>query len=370
MQKQIYIHVGPPKTGTSIIQSWLNKNRLQLLSESNVYYPSHDIDQNHISSGHNQLFLEKREGQRAFFCHEKFQLLLDDFSHRNVDILLLSSEYFFYQIPEFLKYSNQYRLHIIAYIRPEYEFIESIYNQSVKRNFQDMPIALRKNIRYSYLDTLIEYLDKYSKEFFILRAYGAEHFFEPNIVHDLLETLNVPARFEIDIQGPGVNTSYSFECLEFKRWLNKFKLSDLDVLLDRMLQTYGRGEHRYSLLPQDIYDRYKLDSIKKIEKIHKHCTISEFDKLVDYIGASVRPSYMHQELHDVHLQKVFTFLLKQNYDFCNSLYTSINELPNLSDMDKHRLVIMGSQLKDEEPPLGFIAKFKNKFAKLKFGQEK
>ena len=50
MQKTIFIHVGPPKTGTSAIQNWFSKNA-DMLRTKGLFYPEHALDPNGVSSG-------------------------------------------------------------------------------------------------------------------------------------------------------------------------------------------------------------------------------------------------------------------------------------------------------------------------------
>ena len=50
LNKEIYIHVGPPKTGTSAVQKWLSSNQ-SFLKKQGVFYPSHSVDANGVSSG-------------------------------------------------------------------------------------------------------------------------------------------------------------------------------------------------------------------------------------------------------------------------------------------------------------------------------
>jgi hypothetical protein len=363
MKKSIYVHVGPPKTGTSILQSWLKSQSVRLLNASTVFYPDHDIDQNQVSSGHNQLFLEAKVGHKTQFNHQKFSALLSTFDAMNKDILLLSSEYFFYQIPEFVKYADKYKIKFIAYVRPEFEFIESIYNQSVKRNKQNMPMPMRNEIRYSYLDTLLEYLSTVGAEYFLLRAYGSRDFFEKNIVTDFLSIFAIETLADKDTIVPIVNSSYSFECLEFKRWINNFEIAELDNVLDKKLQSYPHTGQNYSLIPQQIYNTYKVQTLDKISLINEKCKIENHQKLISYINQTSRPVYMHQELHDAHLIKVLDFLQTQDLEFSKALFSALCAQDNLSEKDKHRISIFRSELKKRSKNENLIHVLFNKLFK-------
>ena len=58
--KQIIIHVGPAKTGTSALQYFLLRNRNEL-KKVGYYYPEHRIDENDISGGHSKLDIKKKQ---------------------------------------------------------------------------------------------------------------------------------------------------------------------------------------------------------------------------------------------------------------------------------------------------------------------
>ena len=53
LMKNIYLHIGTPKTGTSALQSFLLNNSEEL-DRQGYDYPEHKVDVNHISSGNGQ----------------------------------------------------------------------------------------------------------------------------------------------------------------------------------------------------------------------------------------------------------------------------------------------------------------------------
>jgi hypothetical protein len=348
MKKTIFIHVGPPKTGTSVIQSWLNLNNEHLSKYADIYYPAHITDENQVSSGHNRLILEREKDGKSTFSHQKFKELLKTFKAKNESNLLLSSEYFFYQIPSFFEYSNQYNIIFIAYIRPEFEFIESIYNQSVKRNGQSQPMAIRTTINNTYLNTVLDFIERFGNEFFILRAFGSRNFFSQNIISDFLSLFDSIDLNRFAINAPRINTSYSFDSLEFKRWTNSFALDDLDSVLDKKLQSYQGSNFDYTLIPLNTYNDYKIQSVKKISLINSKCPIYNYDKLIEYINLTSRPAYMHQELYDSHLIKIVRFLCNDDLAFCNRLYRSLISKPGISEIDIQRLKIFHLEMSNHQ----------------------
>ena len=78
--KQIIVHQGPAKTGTSALQYFLLKNQNEL-KKVGYHYPTHKIDENNISGGHyNRKFNIKKT--------------ISEFLESNYHTLILSSEQF------------------------------------------------------------------------------------------------------------------------------------------------------------------------------------------------------------------------------------------------------------------------------------
>jgi hypothetical protein len=133
LKKEIYIHVGPPKTCTSAIQKWLNENQNFLLL-SKILYPAHSVEVNGVSSGTVRAIYNVDENKRLNLSVERLQTLLAKFEQGDNRILLMSSEFFFTRMKELKNHIPSVKF--IAYLRNPIEIKESNYNQSVKRHFQ------------------------------------------------------------------------------------------------------------------------------------------------------------------------------------------------------------------------------------------
>jgi hypothetical protein len=74
---KIFIYVGPPKTGTSVIQHWCNTNR-EVLAREEIYYPTHKLDANGISSGNLLNLYDRNETSGELtYSDKKFNLLVN-----------------------------------------------------------------------------------------------------------------------------------------------------------------------------------------------------------------------------------------------------------------------------------------------------
>ena len=371
MNKKVIVHVGPPKTGTSVLQNWFNNNR-DLLSQHGVFYPTHTVDANGVSSGNKNEVLDVDEAGVTTFSASKYCNLLSEFTKSHFNTLLLSSEYFFSSIPEFIASTTTVELQIVAYIRPDFEFVESIYNQAVKRNHQTNKIDLNRNIPFGYLDRLIDYIDKFGAGKFHLRAYGVGDFFTHGIVSDFCSQLNISddlTKQSSDI----INNSYSFECLEFKRWTNRFSLGALEYQLDNYLQAYSKNSSRFTILPYNTYMLYKRQSFDKIECLNRIGEIHNFSRLKEYMEADNRAPYLHQELYPSHIKLVVKYILNKDYNFLLGLVSTLKNQA-LEEYDRSNVKVIETVIENEgrskEVPskpsirfVGYLAQFFDRFRK-------
>ena len=258
MEKQIFIHVGPPKTGTSAAQQWFNENE-SLIGKFGVYYPTHSVDSNGISSGNVGAIYDLNEQKQIVLNLGKLKSLISHFENSHFQILFLSSEFFFKKMEELKQHIPNSKF--IAYIRNPMEVKESTYNQSVKRHFQVELLKTKQSPRIATLDRFLSFKRQHGNQDLIFRLYGNKYFQNGNIVTDLLSILNI----DLHVSIPSINRSYQFEVLEFKRWFNQFELHEFQVIVDAALQAYTKGVKDYSLIPaqQYIEDSHHYSSVIK-----------------------------------------------------------------------------------------------------------
>lgn len=304
MRKDIYIHVGPPKTGTSAVQKWLSDNQ-SFLERNGVLYPSHTVDQNGVSSGNVRTIYDVSEDKQFTLNVERISSLLDKFYKGNYTTLLLSSEFFFIRMLELKKHiPNAF---FIAYVRNPLEVKESGYNQSVKRHFQVDRINPSRSKRLPYMARLVEYVRLNNKDDLHLRLFGENYFKNGNIVSDLLSVLGI----EIKVSLPRVNSSYQFEALEYKRWLNQFHLNEYQVLIDRALQGYSGGTSQYSLIH---HRQYVDDSIYYSELIANYAQeldCKHLQPLISDMKKALPKPYIEQTLSEVEFLSMCKYLQRE-----------------------------------------------------------
>jgi hypothetical protein len=316
--KKIFIHIGPPKTGSSAIQNWLCNNA-DYLSRQGIYYPTHDSDVNKISSGNVLSIYDRQEDKSLEFNESKVTELLERFNNGDWHTLLLSSEYFYNNCEELSKIFQD--AIFIAYIRSPLEFLESTYNQSVKRHGNTKEILLPKNLNGPVINRLEGFINTIGKDRFCLRCYLEEIFISNNIVRDFLSIFGV-----VDIPqvtNEKVNQSYSYEALELKRWLNNFDLKGLDVQLDRALQGYTSGINKFSLIKPRKFNELKRQNVILLNTFFSKFTIDGADHFLKSIGSVNQNEYFVQEATSQYLSEVTKFIFEEYnglyFEICNRI---------------------------------------------------
>jgi hypothetical protein len=316
---RIIIHVGPPKSGTSAIQKWLVTHH-KLLLDNGIYYPTHEFDKNGVSSGNVLSLYDRSENKKLTFSEDKFRQLCAHCKTLDCDSLLLSSEFFFQRISELNKYFPTATF--IAYLRFPIDVAESSYNQGVKRHKETRSFGLPPVPRSYQLEILDKKISTLTNERFILRPYHKQCFAYNNLVGDFLTAI------EFDVTAPiiellptdYVNTSYTIESLEFKRWMNQLPLDSLAHKLDRFLQGYKVGTLDYSLVPEKKFMTYKKAFIKKLKMFCEQYNVEDSERFIQFCEDTKQKKSMKQEISDVQFVGIFKAFYNANPDISIELF--------------------------------------------------
>jgi hypothetical protein len=295
--------VGPPKTGTSAVQKWLSSNQ-SFLREHGVFYPSHSVDANGVSSGNVKSIYDSDEKKQLLLNEVRLSDLLDAFNASEYSVLLLSSEFFFRKMDELRTHMPKARF--IAYVRNPTEIKESSYNQSVKRHFQLEKINIARSKNLMYMARLVEFTDMHGANDLYLRLYGDKYFKRGNIVSDLLSIIGI----EANVTLPLVNHSYQFEALEFKRWFNQFHLDNYQDMVDRALQSFIEGNGDYSLIPKGQYIADSNYYASVLQNYAKVLNAPNLNPLVADMKNALPKPYFNQDLSDNQFLSVCQYLQK------------------------------------------------------------
>ncbi|RVU83393.1 hypothetical protein EOL70_16845 [Leucothrix sargassi] len=301
--KQIYIHVGPPKTGSSAIQKWLSENT-QKLKELQIYYPKHTTDSNGVSSGNLLAIYDRLSPGEYSLNQDKLSAILSDFEAGPYNIILLSSEFFFKRMEELKKAIPAAKF--IAYLRDPIEKRESLYNQGIKRHSYTHLYNKQQKNGIPDLRILDIYINTFGKEDLDLRAYGEDYFQNKSIISDLLSSLGI----EQEIKIKNTNRSYNFEALELKRWMNNLELENLEHSIDLALQSYDLGAKNYSLTTRKEYLKQRAQDQKILFKFVEKNDYQHLEKFIAELTEKKLRTFIKQPISAKDLKGVIAYLLK------------------------------------------------------------
>ncbi|HDY92146.1 MAG TPA: hypothetical protein ENH67_05705 [Pseudoalteromonas sp.] len=312
MSVKVVIHIGPPKTGTSAIQFCLQQDK-QRLAENGIYYPKHATDVNGISSGNLSSVYDITNTERSI-SKTKVSKLLASCEKLKMHTLLLSSEFFFERMSEVVGIFPEAQF--IAYIRNPLDSFESLYNQSIKRHHKIEPIKKPPLLPKFYLTKLERFVDEIGADKFVFRSYSKHAFFGGTIVDDFYSILSIqpPSNTRVTI-----NPSYSFEALEFKRWINQFCSPSLALQADKVLQSFDSSSAGFSLIEPQMFDLYKAQAFKFLKKLSHKYSVFGSEQLLEDVQNTKQADFKSQRLELDDFMKVADYLNQQN----PSLYKSI-----------------------------------------------
>lgn len=286
--KDIVIHIGAPKTGSSAIQFLLNSNRLKLQGMG-FYYPKHGVDGNSISGGHSifskMLIDDDLKGAQDWLDsqYEKAQ-------QRN-NKLLISAEGLYLQHKKLKTLLKGKRVTIIGYLRHPIEAIVSNYNQGVKRAYFTSSLIehcekILKHPTQKFMNggILIEWQEIFGRENTILKAYDKNLFPKEKIEYDFLSLLGISGlkRQFLSITKRDINPSYSPSAIALKRVLNSF-IKDKDIKtnnkIDVLLQQYSeKVDEKNTAIEDQLGHKLYRELLKHFEHDLQTLTNSIFEQ--------------------------------------------------------------------------------------------
>lgn len=340
--KSILIHAGPGKTGSSALQKFLHSHRNELAAQG-VLYPEHQLDANGISSGH--IFsVGHFENKKFVVDPEKVERLITQFEQSTHHTLILSSEFFSRVIPKLQHLVPQ--ASFVLYLRSPLHSFNSGYIQTVKRP----PMRTAKIGDYQASCWVLDFYQQYQhKENLTIRPYLFDFDSEWSLAKDFLA--QIP---NLDLSGfafssQRVNTSYSFEALEFKRSLNHklVKHADLQKDLDLFLQSLPY-QGSYCLTSESKFKQNLAHTIKLLDNAQQSLPLPSVTTLIEHLTNFNYQHYYQQNDEQQHdniwalltqtnpeLSKKLQLLDQDNYlqESCANLLKKIRNNPNFGPVE-------------------------------------
>ncbi|UQB43260.1 hypothetical protein JX580_05130 [Thiomicrospira microaerophila] len=231
MKKQILVHIGDAKTGTSSIQNYLTFNR-QVLLENDILYANTGLLAANGIANHKLAFclnLARKEyhDQKQTLYTELYQ----EISQTKCHTIIISSEGFsslrtLKDITSLKELLLDYNVKIFAYLRRPDLWVESWYSQIVKNH----PFITKtfeeyfKNHQEPSIKTILNYSEVFGCENMIVRPFEIDKLHNKNLIDDFFNSIGFD---KIGMCVDDINKSPNIYITELLRTLNEqIKIND------------------------------------------------------------------------------------------------------------------------------------------------
>jgi hypothetical protein len=276
MQRELVVHIGLPKTGSTALQNFLSRNRAVLLESSLDYLPIGEFNEGasgQIASG-NGAFVARSmlpPEDPAFLPWDEPRIGAEfekAVEASKANRLLISSELF--ALPRIDAWGklmalcdrHKLALRIVAAVRNPSDWLSSAYLQDIKR--RQMTRDPEDYIRDLYRSTRFLYFDTYFRDYVKLAGGGVELIsfdqtaFKNELVTDVLTRLGVKNAQGFAKQEP-INVSPNPEEIAFLRICNRYgpnmNFSDILAKAPGHGRTNGdasKSDHRWTVISPEL----------------------------------------------------------------------------------------------------------------------
>jgi len=273
-RKEIFLHIGFPKTGTSAIQKFLSTNKKKF-ENAGVLYPNSGLTE---YAGH--VGLARAAQMKAL---NPFKILISEIDASPCQKVVISSEYFFMLEPKKIEFLyeklSQYKVVIIVYLRRQDRRIESGYLQVLRDidfrftgNIDDYIAFLKKHPkRTDYFQFLESWSKVFSMDAMRVRVYE-EHKGGQRLVSNFLEAVEFGSSTELTYSREKENVTYKpilnwclkkINILPLPKIIYKAILISFNFLTRYLLGEGTIAEHKL------LSDRERKDIIEKYAESNK-----------------------------------------------------------------------------------------------------
>lgn len=299
MQRELVIHIGLPKTGSTALQNFLSRNRTLLLDSSVDYLPIGEFKEGasgQIASG-NGAFVARSmlpPEDPAFLPWDQPRISTEfekAVEASTANRLLISSELF--ALPRIDAWSklmalcdkHKLALRIMAAVRNPSDWLSSAYLQDIKR--RQMTRDPEAYIRELYRSTRFLYFDTYFRDYVKLAGGGIELIsfdqtaFKNELTTEMLARLGVKNAQAFAKQEP-INVSPSPEEIAFLRICNRYgpNMNFSDILAKAPSQGRVNGDalksdHRWTVISPELEQEISKHFSEEIARFRASFRLNE-----------------------------------------------------------------------------------------------
>lgn len=318
-KNKVIFHVGTHKTGSTALQKFLLTNKYELSENNYIYYPCNN-GINHMDLSHEvDLWkgVELDPTKNYIFSSEDF------FSRFNapkaepmiVDILEKNADKF-----------NSFDVEIIVYLREQVDYLQSVYNELIKRHGYFKSINARI-VGLNYFERLNAITNSTSKPKVLVRSYSPTKFIGGNIFTDFINGVGFNNLSIFKWNDRYINNALPIKALTFMKHVNACGLNR--ELLFKVSQTIiglyaGEGS-------QDKSNSESFMSAKEIKETqlfnqHQNELIAEkFLSGIPLFSDIRKTNYSVDKINELDaIDEVIELLSKKNMELLKELYQSVS----------------------------------------------
>ncbi len=225
--KKLFLHIGPLKTGSTTIQSFLSYNIENLRNYGYLYPqtgrpPKKSPFQHSAQHNLSWLIIKSKKANPAFGTWKEAH---KEIENSNLDNIIISSEFFEFantkQIGILKSKLESYEVKILIYVRRQDLRLESLYTQSVKHGVCGTDILSfieRRKERSDYYKLIEPWKQAFGINNIIVRPLEKTQI--PNIYHDILKVIGI-TDYKHFSQVDSKNIKPGRKALEILRFANK-----------------------------------------------------------------------------------------------------------------------------------------------------
>lgn len=201
--EECYLHIGPPKSGTTSIQQTLWKNR-DALAAAGIYYPS--LEANHrffVSAFHQEPEqfdynrLRNLSGPKLRRTNaRKMQEFENEASESGCKTLVISAEHLQLLDREAIGNVRTYlqgiakKTYIVCYIRHPVLAASSYAQESVKNGARRLADVQKHPPYYRFGNKLREWVEAFGRDWVVLRVLSRERLYREDLIQDFLNVVS------------------------------------------------------------------------------------------------------------------------------------------------------------------------------------